>query len=428
MKIFYVVPYVPNRIRVRPYEILRTLARRDHQITLATLWSNAQERADLQRLADAGIKIVAQPLSRVRSWWNCVRVLPSRMPLQAVYCWQPAFAQELERLLQETKFDVVHVEHLRGARYALHLSQVICQQMMPTPVVWDSVDCISHLFAQAARSSHGVANRLLTKLELARTQRYEGWLVQHFDRILLTSQTDRQALYALGVQSGSPIGLNPDHLAVLPNGVDLDYFCPQESTRSGPADGQRPATIIFSGKMSYHANVTAALYLVRDIMPRVWLQCPDVTVQLVGKDPPPSLRALATQGVGHVEAQGSRHRCVEVTGTVPDLPPYLQRATVAVAPVLYSAGIQNKVLEAMACGTPVVASAQAAAGIDACPGHDFLVADDPQGFADQILCLLHDSQRCRELGAAGRAYVERYHSWQGIVHKLEEIYQIGINQ
>jgi glycosyltransferase involved in cell wall biosynthesis len=108
--------------------------------------------------------------------------------------------------------------------------------------------------------------------------------------------------------------------------------------------------------MSYHANVTAALHLVNDIMPHVWAQRPAVQVWLVGKDPTAEVRRLAETAP---TLPGSEERRVVVTGGVPSMPEYIQGATIAVAPLLYGAGIQNKALEAMACGTPVVATAQA---------------------------------------------------------------------
>jgi glycosyltransferase involved in cell wall biosynthesis len=112
----------------------------------------------------------------------------------------------------------------------------------------------------------------------------------------------------------------------------------------------------------------------------------------------------------------------EVTGTVPDIRPYLQTATLAVAPVAYGVGIQNKVLEAMACGTAVVTSQQAASALSAEPGRDLLTASDPQEFAAEVLDLLRDDFRRQQIGRAGRQYVERCHNWADITAGLETIY------
>lgn len=415
MHILYIVPYAPNLIRVRPYQLIRALLRRGHRVTVATLWTSAQDVADLQQLAAAGAHIVAQPQPLWRSLMNSLQALPTPTPLQAVYSWQPTLAHTLVTAIQDQQFDVVHVEHLRGVRYGLHLQAWSMAHQMPLPVVWDSVDCISHLFAQAAHRSRSRTGRLMTRLELNRTRSYEGWLVHQFSQVLVTSAADQQAMAQLALQQKCAAS-TPDsraeneRLRVLPNGVDLEYFSPNEKRRDA-------MTIVFSGKMSYHANVTAALYLLEEIMPLVWAEQPAVQLYIVGKDPTPEIRARAAQAAAHADTPS-----VVVTGTVADLRPYLHSATVAVAPLLYSTGIQNKVLEAMACGAPVIASPQAVAALAIQPGREVLVAEDAASFAQAILYLLADPEQRHTLGQAGRTYVERHHSWDAMAAQLETIY------
>lgn len=428
MRILFIVPYTPNLIRVRAYQLLASLVQRHHQVTLATLWTTEEERADLQKLVQTGIRVVAYGAPVWRSLVNVVAALPTRTPLQAVYSWQPALAMHIRRLLQTEPFDVVHVEHLRGARYGLYVQSIQRPAHSPIPVVWDSVDCISHLFQQAAQASRSRKGRLLTQMDLKRTQRYEGQLVHQFDAVTVTSPTDQQALMALAQavaaadvapkprQPASTGANSYAHLHVLPNGVDLAYFTPNGT-------GRAPATVVFSGKMSYHANVTGALHLVNDIMPTVWAQRADVKVCITGKDPAPEVQALAVQ-----YATANDTDRVQVTGTVADLRPYLQQATVAAAPIPYGAGIQNKVLEAMACAAPVVASPQASSALHTQAGRDLLVADNAAGFAANLLQLLDRPAERRALGQAGRAYVEQFHSWDAVAAQLEMIYATAIQK
>jgi len=194
-------------------------------------------------------------------------------------------------------------------------------------------------------------------------------------------------------------------LSVLPNGVDLDYFCPDTTV------SRDPATLVVSGKMSYHANVTMVVNLVREVMPLVWEKRPDVKLEIVGKDPARNILAMA------------EHPQIIVTGTVDDIRPYLQRATVSVAPVTYGAGIQNKVLEAMACGTPVVATPQAASALTAVDGRDLLVGNELSQIADLILKLINDSMLCKTIGENGYRYVTHQHNWSVIAEDLESYYQ-----
>lgn len=412
LKLLFVIPYVPNPVRVRPYQFIRSLQKRGHEITLATLPVGDEEQADVFQLQKMGVRIIAQPMPLWLSLFNSLLALPSSTPLQAAYSRHPLLLNRLDRELLLTKFDAVHVEHLRGSHYAQHLQRKLADQHVP--IIWDSVDSISHLFEQAALISRSLKGRLMTRLELNRTRRYEGMLVHQFDRTLVTSPIDKSALEEISVTYYAPANkATPPPIEVIPNGVDLENFAYVNGIH------RNTKRIVFSGKMSYHANITAAVHLVRDIMPMVWAQQPDAEVWLVGKDPAPEVRQLATTDAATLH---KGERAVVVTGTVPDVNSYLQTATVAVAPLLYGAGIQNKVLEAMACGAPVVATRKATAALLARPGHDLMVADDEQQFAESILRLLSNQSFCAELGRKGRAFVEHNHTWDGAAARLEEIY------
>lgn len=393
MKILFVVPYVPNLVRVRPYNLIRALSQRGHQVTVLTVWTTEAELADAEHLRQFCHEVRAVHMPRGRSLFNCTLALAGQEPLQSVYSWQPSLVQGSNGW---ASYDVVHVEHLCGARYGLFF-----KQNSHLPVIWDSVDCITHLFQQAAEESKDMLGRLRSRLDLPRTAWYEGFLIEQFDHVLVTSDTDRDALAALSDNGHAPI-------AVLPNGVDLDYFSPDTAVT------RDPATLIVSGKMSYHANVSMTLHLVQDIMPLIWQRRPDVRLMVVGKDPTREIQALA------------QHPNVTVTGTVPHLPPYLRQATLAVAPITYKAGIQNKILEAMATATPVVTTPLAIGALALQPGRDLLVADTPHEFAAKVLGLLQEPERRRQIGQAGYRYVTTQHTWPEMAQRLERIYQTAV--
>jgi glycosyltransferase involved in cell wall biosynthesis len=412
MHLLFVVPYVPTPIRTRPYNLIRRLARRGHSLTLATLWSGAHERETLKTLRADGIEILSAQLTRPRSLWNCARTLPSATPLQAKFCWQPELARQIDSHLaaQHSPFDVINVEHLRGSAYALHLNSIRRARNLQIPIVWDSVDCITSLFRQASGQSRNLFGRVITRFELPRTGRYEARLAQTFDQTLVASHQDAHAFQELidewkGHRSFVDDADDP-RITVLPNGVDLEYFAPNYGAREAQ-------TIVLTGKMSYHANVTAALYLLNEIMPRVWQELPDALVHIVGQNPPASLTRRARESNGRVI----------VTGYVEDLRPYLACATLAVAPIVYSAGIQNKMLEAMAMATPVVATPQAISALALKPNVDVLVAEAAQTFSEQLVRLLRDSALAANLGRNGRAYVELNHDWVTVAERLEKVYK-----
>jgi sugar transferase (PEP-CTERM/EpsH1 system associated) len=394
MRILYITPYVPSLIRVRPYNLIRSLAQRGQHITLLSVSSSAQEEKGANRLTEWCQRVETVPVSHTRSLWSCVKALPQPgLPLQAVYSFSPRMQKRIQTLLKEEQFDLVHVEHLRGGHFGTVVAGV--------PKVYDAVDCISLLFEKALHSAPSLASRLIAWLDLGRTRRYEGRLINQYDKVLVTSPQDREAL--LELDGRFPKQDEEKKITVLPNGVDLEYFA--------FADGDRePETLIFSGKMSYHANVAAVSHLTQEVMPLIWAKRPGVKLEIVGNNPPQTVCALA------------KDEQVCVTGFVPDLRPYLARATVSVSPMQYSVGIQNKVLEAMATGTPVVASSQACSALKVRDGTHLLVADDPVTFAEQVLRLLDDFALRREMAINGRNYVEERHDWQAIAGNLENIY------
>ena len=402
MRIAFVVPYVPNLIRARPYNIIRALVARGHDVTVFTQYAGESEHEDARRLAETGVQVKAWPSPRWRPAWNSLSALPTGVPLQAAYSWIPQLADGAASALATGGFDVVHVEHLRGARYALHLKDSGCR----APVIWDSVDCISYLFAQAAARSSSVRWRILTGLDLERTRRFEAQIRDRMDATLITSEVDRQALMSLPPSSNGRGDLpESPQVAVIPNGVDLEYFEPGTEQRD-------PVALVFSGKMSYHANVTAALYLLSAIMPQVWRERPDAHLWIVGKDPTP---ALYREAARHPEQ-------VTITGSVPDIRPYVQRAALSVAPIVYGAGNQNKILEAMACATPVIATRRATAAFSAIEGEHLLVFEDAAEAAAQIVGLLSQPDLAARIGRAGRDYVEVHHRWDTIAARIEGIY------
>ncbi|MBZ0298713.1 MAG: glycosyltransferase [Anaerolineae bacterium] len=387
MRILFVTPYIPSLVRVRPYNLLHALVQRGHEVTLLALQPPGESDESLPQLRAWCRAVHIVPLSRTQTLWNGLAALPGTMPIQAAYSRSPEFARVAHDLLQRETFDVAHVEHLRGA--------VLAEALGDLPVVFDSVDSIALLFEKVLRDAPGLKSRLIAALDLARTRRFEGQLTDRFQAVAVTSEADRQALIASGSAA--------DHILVVRNGVDLDYFQPLAVARD-------PQTLVFTGKMSYHANVAAAQDLVEKIMPLVWAEQPATHLQIVGKDPAPVIRVLG------------EHPNITVTGFVPDMRPYLAGAAVAVSTVRYGVGIQNKVLEAMAMATPVVCSPQACSALSVRDGDDVLIGDTPEHVARHILDLLASSEQRDRLGSAGRHYVEQQHSWDRAATLLEGLY------
>jgi glycosyltransferase involved in cell wall biosynthesis len=399
MRILFVAPYPLSRIRIRAYSFVSYLSS-VYYVKVLVLCTGKRELADAQASCENGFIVDAVEEWRSIQCLRALHALCSRVPLQVAFVAAPAWRSAIEAELSRGHYDLLHVETLRAlGALPPHL---------PVPVVCDMIDCISHLYELGARTGATTMMRTIGMIEARRVRIYERTQLGRFSHVLVTSEQERQRLLHLldwDGNKGSRIGLQRQHqnISVLPNGVDLSYF----AAYCGPRQAE---TLVFSGKMSYHANVAAALYLVEHILPRIWRKCPSMRLVLAGCDPPRILRRLA------------RNPRIELTGYVPDLRPYIAQAQVAVCPLPYAVGIQNKVLEAMALGTPVVASSCAIAGLQAVAGRDLLVADHPDAFASAVLRLL-DSQPLRQrLVSCGLDYVATYHNWESLIQKLTAVY------
>jgi len=191
---------------------------------------------------------------------------------------------------------------------------------------------------------------------------------------------------------------------VLRNGVDLAHYAPSP-------ESAQPARIVFTGVMDYFPNADACEFFAREVLPLVQVRHPRASFAIVGSQPSRAVRALA-------DLPG-----VEVTGAVPDTRVHLARASVSVAPLRIARGVQNKVLEALAMGLPTVASTPASQGIEleGEPSLPFVVADGATATAAAVNVLLDDARAARELGARGRAFVERCYDWERRLGELEPL-------
>lgn len=400
MRVLFVAPYAPSRIRVRPYGFVRHLARR-HDVRVLALAIGGLSRdtlTDIGELRREGIPVTIVEEPRHRPYLRALRsaFLPQRVssPLQVAYTASPALRAAVTAELRARWYDVVHVEHVRG----LGSLPLACQ----APVVWDAVDCVSLLYEQGARNAATPLLQAVGQIEARRLRAFERRYLDQLDDVLVTSERDRCELLKLvsaDVNSGRTA-----RITVLPHGIDP----PMRQVHGGE---RQPDTLIFSGKMDYHANIAGALTLVREIMPLVWRQRPQVRLIIAGSNPPGMVRHLA------------RDERISVTGYVPDLSMLVRAASVAVSPLPYAVGIQNKILEAMATGTPVVASGSSALGLRAVSNLDLLVADTPEEFAVATLRLLDGTETWNTIAENGLRYVATHHNWDVIIEKLTTVYE-----
>lgn len=410
MRILFVTPYVPSLVRVRPYNFIKRLSRY-HEITLLALaYGDEAEASALEQLRDLCERVIILPLSKRQAVQNCCRRLLSPMPLQAAYTQLPEAKKLLSSLVEDSPFDLVHVEHIRAAHLVEGISRI--------PKIFDSVDCITRLLKFRLSRSVSPVKRALDYEELMKMRSYEPRTASAFDSIVMTSRQDKKALEHLLRRfsrnssngngkngSGHTDGDNGEYsrISVVPNGVDCDYF--------RPAAAEDSVEVVFSGRMAYYPNTQAALSFYHEVFPRIRRVRPTARFKIIGSDPPESIRKLA----------GDPN--VEVTGYVPDIRPQLASARVIVCPITIGVGIQNKVLEAMAMAKPVVASSVASRGIPGLlEGRHLLREDEPAGMSRAILNLLENPGEAYDLGRRARDFVETKYSWEAASRQLEQVY------
>lgn len=432
MRVLYITPYVPSRIRVRPYNLIKSLSER-HEVTLVSLVQSDYDRHALAEMSEVCASVKTVKMSKMQSVVSCGRRLFSKMPLQAAYTYFPDLTRAVDELLAKKPFDVVHVEHIRGAHYATHIGSV--------PKVYDSVDCITLLLRQFLSTKKNPIAWFLALEEWAKMRTYEAMVTEQFDRVIITSPHDQNAIEQLvwdrarkmlksvdvpGRRPTTPdeiedwrvtkqlIELSQDQrlaklmpqdnrVSVVPNGVDHGYFQPMDMEED-------PDNIVFSGKMSYYANVNAIKHFYDNIFPIIRSVRPQTRLTIVGAEPPAAIQRLASDPA------------VTVTGYVDDIRPYLAKSALAICPITVAVGIQNKVLEAMSMGKPVVATSRVCGAIAAKNGRDFIQADKPEDFASAVVDLLTSPQKRREIGANAARYVRDRHDWSSIAGRLEDVY------
>jgi len=378
MKILYLThgcPYPPNKgDRIRSFHLLRHLSSQ-HDVTLIYPSFSIDDLAQREVLNKYCSDVFAIPHSPFLARLKGLLALLQGQALTLGYF----YSRRLRESLMEVSFDVVVADSSSMAQYVLDF---------PQPKVVDFVDVDSEKWkAYAQNTSFPIS--WLYRLEFHRLSRFEQEIVRRTEVCLVTSEQEHKYLEPC------------DHVLVLPNGVDLDYFNPNFHDSSVENN-----TLLFMGAMNYFPNVDGVEYFAREIFPLIKQQVPTAKFVIAGMHPTKRIRRLAGPDI-------------IVTGAVPDMRPYLNDATVCVVPLRIARGIQNKILEAMAMNVPVVATSVSNAGINARDDQEILLADTPESFAKAVVTLLRDANLRECLAKQARQLVENRFSWDHSFKQLD---------
>ena len=390
MKVLFLahrIPFPPDKgDKIRAFHFLEHLAA-SHRVWLGAAADDPSDMQHVGALEALCAEVCVAPLGAAQRAVNMALGLATGLPLSVARFRHPVLEAWIGRVLSEVKPDVIFV-------YSSALAQYLTSKVSPqTRIVVDFVDADAEKWrAYAAKARPPM--RWIYAREFASLVKFERRALDMAQSGILISETERSLL-------GDFIPQGKSKLAVIPNGVDTEYFRQDDAL----TDSQ---DIVLCGRMDYLPNVDAAQWFVESILPDIRRACPRAVFRIVGAQPTAEVLALArTDGV-------------EVTGSVPDVRPYLARAAVVVAPLRIARGIQNKVLEGLSAGRLVVATPNALDGIGARAGRDILVAAEAADFSRAVTQVLR-GEAAPDLAANGRRYVVEHHQWSAQMAKLDAL-------
>ena len=322
-----------------------------------------------------------------------LRSLISASSFERLLSTVPALQHSLDHMLRAKRFDIVNLEFTFLGNYILR--QAPAGEALPKLIV-DSHNIDYDLARQYARSGSSIWRRLYYQANWRKLQREELGTYGDADGVYLCSAADEQRLL-----SEVPTA----RTMVIPNAADVEFYQPRPTD---PAPDGR--TVVFFGVLSYVPNADGVLHFLQEIWPRIAAQNANVRCKIIGGSPPPSLLALA----------GPK---IEFTGFVPDLRPHLAAAALIVVPLRLGGGTRLKIVEALAMGKAIVSTRLGAEGIEAVPGRDVLIEDEPAAFADAVNSLLADPEHAARIGRSARQLARVRYSWSSAAEKLEDFYR-----
>lgn len=390
MKVVVVTPRFPYPMRdgllIRMHNLLRQVSGK-HEVTLASLASQPPTPAESEAVRGLVNDMVVFPRSRsvAREGINALLSLAGGRPFTIARY----FSRELHGFLSEADeagtFDVAHFHTIHMGQYA--------GLMRRTRTLLDTPDVVSEIWKLGRDTLRNPLMWVAVHTQYRAVLRYEPWVYRQADLVAAVSEQDRSEIARV---------VGEDRTRLVPNGVDTEIVRPL-------AEPVEPESMVFVGNMQWPPNADGADWFCREVLPLILKQHPKAKLYLVGHSPGAALQKLAGESV-------------VVTGTVPDVRPYVARGAVSVVPLRVGGGTRLKILEAMALARPVVSTSLGCQGLSASDGENIAIADAPDAFARAVGSLFSSESERRRLGLAGREFVAANYDWKAIGAQLSSIY------
>jgi polysaccharide biosynthesis protein PslH len=381
--------------RIRTYQMLRALARQ-HEVTYVTLDDGTAAPDAVTRATEYCTRVEVVPFQPARKgslpfFADLVRNLVSPLPYAIARYEVPALRDRLRALCQQHQVDVVVCDFLAPS--------INVPDDLGVPIVLFQHNVESMIWERHAQVATNPLKKWYMGLQWRRMHHFEARECQRFDRVVAVSAQDAAVFVR---DFGVP------ECADVPTGVDTDYFVPQ------PGIARTPGAMVFTGSMDWMPNEDGIAWFVETMLPRIQAAVPGATLTVVGRNPTAKVRAL------HNPASG-----VTVTGSVPDVRPYLAQASLFLVPLRVGGGTRLKIYEGMTMGLPTVSTTIGAEGLPVVDGEHLVLADTPAAFADACVALLQDESRASRMGEAADAYVRTNFGWDGVARRFAELCDVA---
>lgn len=392
MKVLIISPRFPYRHgkadSMTVFHLIQFLAAHGHQVILATFnnYEKFATEAEQQYMQSLTEEMQVLDLIKWKKWLRLGVSVFTETPFQVSHYKVNSMQTIVDELIEKHQPDVLYAHLIRSAEYIKnveHIPKILAMQVAQTLN-----------YRRLIRHERKKTRKLFYQLEHQRVIRYEAKISQQFERVLLISPNDSQAIKTQWTR---------DNIFYSPHGIDVDFYAENLGLE------RQPNVIAMNGDFGTPTNIDGALYFYEEIFPAVRKAVPTAQLWLVGRNPAPEIKQL------------EKDSAVTVTGRVKDIRPYLQQATVGVAPIRAAAGLQNKILVSLAASLPMVVTQAANEGLRIPNGEVLLEAADTQQFAAQVIELLTNVTKQATLSKNSLKYVKQYWTWDYHFKKLEEM-------
>ena len=366
--------------KLRAYHFIKEFSKWQ-DVYLIAISDSKGEQSSIDELSKFCKEVHVFPISSWSIIKNMLRSFILKLPFQSGYFYNSKVASDIQLLIAKIKPNHIFLQLLRTTEYVKNMYDVDM-----------TIDYMDAFAKGMERRINGASfpMKQIYRMEYYRLRNYEARVYQWFKNKIIISEQD---LNSLSIS-------NIDDVKVIPNGVDTDYFLPTFK--------EKKYDIIFFGNMSYPPNVSAALYLCKDILPELLKTFPHLKVVIAGADPSREVQSLANKNI-------------EITGWVDDMRTVIAQSKIALAPMLIGTGLQNKLLQAMAMQIPCITSTLANNALGAVHGESILVGRTTEDYVKHVTSLLNDQALSDKIAFNGEHFVKANFNWEAYARKVHEL-------